>query len=118
MKSFLWVKTLDCSACGEAFDLFPGYLLATNRRHPKNVLVCWACGDLNLVADRNAPGICATCGVGLRLTGSARRGRCDCPHSAGIPTAILARTAARCSIACSPSSITITGGEESTGAFL
>ena len=46
VKSFLWVKVLDCEACGAPVDLFPGYLLAENRRHPKNVLVCPACGDL------------------------------------------------------------------------
>ena len=80
VKSFIWVKTLDCVACGEVFDLFPGYLLAANRRHPMNVIVCWACGNLNEVADRSAPGACRTCGEGLRLTGPARRGRCDCPH--------------------------------------
>ena len=80
VKSFMWVKTLDCVACGEVFDLFPGYLLAANRRHPMNVIVCWACGNLNEVADRNALGACRTCGEGLRLSGPARRGRCDCPH--------------------------------------
>ena len=86
VKSFLWVKNLDCAACGKTFDLFPGYLVATNRRHPNNVLVCWACGDLNEVADRSALGTCRTCGEVLRLTGPARRGRCDCPHC-GFPNA-------------------------------
>ncbi|MDE0022823.1 MAG: hypothetical protein OXP69_00260 [Spirochaetaceae bacterium] len=86
VKSFMWVKTLDCVACGEVFDLFPGYLLAANRRHPMNVIVCWACGSLNEVADRNALGTCRTCGQELRLAGPARRGRCDCPHC-GYPNA-------------------------------
>ena len=86
VKSFLWVKNFDCAACGEAFDLFPGYLVAANRRHPKHVLVCWACGDLNEVADRSAPGACRTCGEGLRLNGPARRGRCECSHC-GYPNA-------------------------------
>lgn len=80
VKSFLWVKTFDCAACGKGFDLFPGYLVAANRRHPKHVLVCWACGDLNEVADRSELGACCTCRQALRLTGPARRGRCDCPH--------------------------------------
>ena len=62
VKSFLWVKVLDCEACGVSFDLFPGYLLAENRRHPRNVLVCPACGDLNEVEDRKRPGSCTTCG--------------------------------------------------------
>ena len=80
VKSFLWVKTLACAGCGESIDLFPGYLLAANRRHPTNVLVCAACGDLNEAADRDDPGGCAACGRALRLTGPARRGRCDCPR--------------------------------------
>ena len=61
VKSFLWVKVLDCESCGVPFDLFPGYLIAENRRHPKNVLVCPACGDLNEVEDRKNPGTCASC---------------------------------------------------------
>ncbi|MCY4359913.1 MAG: DNA methylase, partial [Cyanobacteria bacterium MAG APA_bin_95] len=40
VKSFLWVKVLECDACSFTFDLFPGYLLAEDRRHPKNVVVC------------------------------------------------------------------------------
>ena len=80
VKSFLWVKVLDCEACGTSFDLFPGYLLAENRRHPKNVLVCHACGDLNEVEDRKSPGPCVACGTALQLAGPARRSRCVCPH--------------------------------------
>ena len=83
VKSFLWVKVLDCGHCGKPFDLFPGYLLAENRRHPKNVLVCPACGDLNEVEDRKSPGSCTTCGTMLRQAGPARRGRCDCPRCGG-----------------------------------
>ena len=114
VKSFLWVKTLDCAGCGESIDLFPGYLLAANRRHPTNVLVCAACGDLNEAADRDDPGECSACGRALRLTGPARRGRCDCPRC-GHPNPIRASPAAPCGIACSPSNTTITGGRESTG---
>ena len=80
VKSFLWVKVLDCESCGRPFDLFPGYLLAENRRHPKNVLVCPGCGDLNEVEDRGSPGDCASCASALRRAGPARRGRCECPH--------------------------------------
>ena len=79
VKSFLWVKVLDCEACGKRLDLFPGYLLAENRRHPKNVLVCPGCGDLNEVDDRRAPGDCEACETVLTQTGPARRGRCACP---------------------------------------
>ena len=80
VKSFLWVKVLECGACVKPFDLFPGYLLAENRRHPKNVLVCPGCGDLNEVEDRKSPGDCIGCGTALRQAGPARRGRCNCPH--------------------------------------
>ena len=80
VKSFLWVKVLDCEACGASIDLFPGYLLAENRRHPKNVLVCPACGDLNEVEDRKRPGSCVSCASALQRAGPAGRGRCKCPH--------------------------------------
>lgn len=80
VKYFLWVKVLDCEACGEPVDLFPGYLLSEDARHPKNVLVCSACGDLNEVADRNNPGMCQSCDAVLRVDGPAGRGRCACSH--------------------------------------
>ena len=80
VKTFLWVKVLDCDACGATFDLFPGYLLAENRRHPADVLVCSACGDLNEVDSRKSPGDCASCAGALHRTGPAHRGRCECPH--------------------------------------
>ena len=47
VKSFLWIKTLDCEACSKPFDLFPGYVLARKRRHPRHVLVCPSCDNLN-----------------------------------------------------------------------
>ncbi len=71
---------LDCVACGKPFDLFPGYVLARDRRHPKHVLVCPSCGDLNEVEHRENPGACTACGSVLLQQGPARRGRCDCPH--------------------------------------
>ena len=80
VKSFLWVKVLACDACGFIFDLFPGYLLAEDRRHPRNVVVCHQCGVLNEVAQRGDPGRCHTCGVVLSIVGPARRGRCLCPR--------------------------------------
>lgn len=84
VKYFLWVKTLDCEACGKNFDLFPGYLLSEDRRHPKNVLVCAQCGDLNEVENRHVPGACGSCGKELYLKGPARRNRCACPHCAHV----------------------------------
>ena len=80
VKSFLWVKVLTCDACGFAFDLFPGYLLAEDRRHPRNVVVCHQCGALNEVAQRDAPGHCHACGATLSIVGPARRGWCLCPR--------------------------------------
>ncbi len=80
VKSFIWVKTMDCRACERPFDLFPGYVLAKDRRHPKNVLVCATCGNLNEVEDLGRPGACGTCHAILRTKGPARRSRCDCPH--------------------------------------
>jgi len=79
VKYFLWVKVLDCEQCGIAIDLFPGYLLSEDSRHPKNVLVCPDCGELNEVADRKNPGTCQSCHAALRLDGPARRSRCPCP---------------------------------------
>lgn len=80
VKSFLWVKQRNCESCARTFDLFPGYLVAANRRHPAHVLVCAACGDLVEVADRRNPASCTGCGSRLKEHGDARRGRCDCPH--------------------------------------
>ena len=80
VKSFLWVKTLDCEKCNKKFDLFPGYLLAEDRRHPLNVLVCSKCGDLNEVESRKNPGKCHSCRVQLAEDGPARRNRCACPR--------------------------------------
>jgi len=80
VKSFLWVKVLDCRACGAPFDLFPGYLLARNRRHPTNVLICPKCGDLNEADDLKRPGACRNCQATLCWAGPARRSRCDCPR--------------------------------------
>lgn len=80
VKYFLWVKVLGCEACGKSVDLFPGYLLAEDSRHPKNVLVCPSCGELNEVEDRKEPGTCRSCDAKLRVDGPAKRGRCACPH--------------------------------------
>lgn len=79
-KYFIWVKIRRCDHCGETFDLFPGYLLAENRRHPKNVILCARCGALTEVDDRRRPGECSVCGVPLSLQGPARRNRCPCPR--------------------------------------
>jgi len=79
VKYFLWVKTLGCTSCGHDIDLFPGYLVSEDRRHPKNVMLCAGCGVLNEVTDRQHPGACRACGHKLALKGPASRSSCACP---------------------------------------
>ncbi len=80
VKYFLWVKTMGCRYCGENIDLFPGYLVASDARHPKNVFVCPSCRRLTESDDRRNPGTCRHCGVSLSLKGPAARNRCTCPR--------------------------------------
>lgn len=84
VKYFLWVKTLDCEQCGHEFDLFPGYLLADDTRHPHHVLICASCGELNETDNIKAPGPCWRCAAPLTNKGPARRNRCACPHCAHV----------------------------------
>lgn len=84
VKYFLWVKVLPCEKCEEKIDLFPGYLLAEDRRHPKNVLVCVHCGELNEVRDLSKAGRCCHCRETLRVAGPAKRNRCACPKCGHI----------------------------------
>ena len=86
VKYFLWVKIHACAKCGHDVDLFPGYLLAEDRRHPKNVFVCATCGELSECNDRHAPGPCKSCGETLSLAGPAKRGSCRCPNCANRVT--------------------------------
>jgi len=83
-KYFLWVKQQSCPYCALDFDLFPGYLLAENRRHSANVFVCSSCGKLTEVQDRTNPGACQHCGWYISLLGPARRNECKCPHCGNI----------------------------------
>lgn len=84
VKYFLWVKTIPCDTCGKVVDLFPGYLLAANNRHPKNVFVCSVCGELTETKDRDNPGKCCKCGKILANKGPANRSRCKCPYCNNI----------------------------------
>jgi adenine-specific DNA methylase len=84
VKYFLWVKAQACRTCGKEFDLFPGLLLAEDRRHPLNVFVCAACGALNEEANRRNPGSCSSCGNALRPEGLAKRNRWPCPECATV----------------------------------
>ena len=78
VKYFLWVKVKNCRQCGEEIDLFPGYLLAADSRHPKNVFVCPACGELTEAVSRKNPGKCGRCSAELVLMGAAHRGQSKC----------------------------------------
>jgi putative DNA methylase len=78
VKYFLWVKTIPCETCQAEVDLFPGYLLAEDVRHPQNVLVCAHCGELNEVGDLDHPGSCSHCRHALRVSGPAKHNRCAC----------------------------------------
>jgi putative DNA methylase len=79
VKYFIWVKEIDCDACGSAVPLFPGYLLSEDVRHPANVLICAQCGELNEVADLTKAGHCRDCRASLVLDGPVHRNRCACP---------------------------------------
>jgi len=79
VKYFLWFKTIACETCRHEIDLFPGYLLAEDVRHPRNVLVCAQCGELNEVEDIHRAGSCSHCQHELLVSGPAKRGRCECP---------------------------------------
>jgi len=86
VKYFLWVKTIDCERCSHPIDLFPSYLIADDTRHPKHVLACHSCGELNEVVERKRPGQCHHCKTELREYGPARRNRCPCFHCGHINT--------------------------------
>jgi len=86
VKYFLWVKVQTCKYCGKDVDLFPGYILALNHRHPNYVLVCPKCGHLNEVKNINSPGYCASCGAPLRVDGVAKRNQFVCPHCGATNT--------------------------------
>ncbi|MBI9082008.1 MAG: DUF1156 domain-containing protein [Desulfobacterales bacterium] len=78
VKYFLWVKVKSCQKCGEDIDLFPGYLVSADVRHPKNVFVCSKCGELTETGDRKNPGPCIHCSSELALGGPAKRSHCIC----------------------------------------
>ena len=81
VKYFMWVKTGPCPLCHAVNDLFPGYLLAKDRRHPKHVVACSECGCLNEYDEepsKDMPGPCAECGGPVHTQGPARRQRISC----------------------------------------
>ncbi|MDO8447154.1 MAG: DNA methylase [Deltaproteobacteria bacterium] len=80
VKYFLWVKVQECTTCGKDIDLFPGYLIAEDKRHPKNVFVCHKCGALTETASRTNPGKCGRCKSPIAASGPAGRSYCECKH--------------------------------------
>ena len=84
VKYFLWVKTIACQDCRQTLTCFPGYLLADNTRHPRNVLVCPDCGELNEVADTKNPGACSHCRANCQVDGPAKRNRCACKSCGAV----------------------------------
>lgn len=78
VKYFLWVKTVECPACGKHHDLFPNYLVAQDVRHTANVFVCGHCGDLYESEDRNPSHPCPSCGKNKSKKYTASRGRTTC----------------------------------------
>jgi adenine-specific DNA methylase len=84
VKYFLWVKVQSCPTCGADVDLFPGYLLAENRRHPKNVVVCASCGELNESETLERLGKCSQCESPLILEGPAKKNSCHCSCGASF----------------------------------
>ncbi len=81
VKYFFWVKQQPCSHCESRLDLFSGYVLAKNQRHPNYVLVCPACKSLNEVPSlKPDPGACHTCGEKLRIKEPGGRNRVLCPQ--------------------------------------
>lgn len=92
VKYFLWVKELDCAACGASVDLFPGYLVAGNSRHTHHVLSCPACKQLTQhlnLPEKGGHVACEHCGHEFDwASGSARRNRytCfECDHVGSYP---------------------------------
>jgi len=83
IKYFLWVKTEKCPGCGTDVDLFPGYLLAEAVRHPKHVVACASCGNLNELKVQptlSKPDKCSHCGNNLHVEGPARNQLVSCPR--------------------------------------
>lgn len=81
VKYFIWVKTQSCPCCGTENDLFPGYLLAEAVRHPRHVVSCRACGQLNEYARQPTPAdpeACRECSHPVFVQGIARGNKTTC----------------------------------------
>ena len=81
VKYFLWVKTERCPFCHTDNDLFPGYLLAEAVRHPRNVVACRRCAQLNEYEElptRKRPSLCSECRGDVYVEGPARKQQVEC----------------------------------------
>jgi len=81
VKYFMWVKQQDCPHCNHTNDLFPGYMLAENVRHPRYVFACPECQALIELAEaptEASPAKCSECGSRFRGQGPARKGHIKC----------------------------------------
>jgi excisionase family DNA binding protein len=91
VKYFIWVKQLPCPNCSRSIELFPGYLVASNARHPNFVLFCPECRDLfevESLPDRGASVTSTCCGRTWKNDPIARRNRYTCRacgHSGRYP---------------------------------
>ena len=89
VKYFLWVKQTNCGSCGEPVELFPGYLVAEDERHPKPVLYCPHCKDLVEVESLDKSDVkCPSCRkVFDWKAGPAKRQKysCACGHEGKYP---------------------------------
>ncbi len=100
VKYFMWVKTQECPHCKTANDLFPGYLLAEDSRHPAHVVACRYCGTLNEF-DRqptnSRPLPCCNCGNKISIEGTAVRNKVVCTSCRSVFRSSSTRTN-RCSV--------------------
>lgn len=81
VKYFIWVKTQACPECNVENDLFPGYLLAEATRHPRHVVACAQCGELNefdVQPTKAKPAKCTACHAVVHVEGPAKRNRIQC----------------------------------------
>ncbi len=81
VKYFIWVKQLPCPVCSHTVELFPGFLIASNARHPRFVFFCPECRDLFELSElpkRGARVTCTHCRTTWTNDPVARRNRYSC----------------------------------------
>lgn len=82
-KYFIWVKSFPCPSCGKTVELFPGYLIAENERHPNHVLFCPLCRDLfevKSLPERGEKIRCGKCKSQFQNEGAAYKNRYRCGY--------------------------------------